>query len=312
MTSVNGDKWARYVQTTAEMKSKPKTPKQKKQEIPAPPAPTAGAPASEFLLYDPHILIADPFYELDILKQRGRAGYKAYLAEDLANAVRALTYRNLPTDAITKARTYTEERIDARISEVYKCCFVGMDPSKPEDYDRDLVEGIGNLKVIRDFIAQFPYLAVRSEWLIDLIAWESRTWNPWLSNKLLEAVSRGFQIAAKPKWRQKRAPKIDRWAVAKVYQEKIRKEIYEDVKPLSLKELKKVGELKRAEAAVRELVEKIIAQKPALLSPIRGKLETEISEGRVYEASILVAATRYNVSPRSLRRNVERIPIFIG
>lgn len=185
----------------------------------------------------------------------------------------------------TKPDSFAYHPIDEakRIAEVYRLCFE--------------LSGQKNVSIIGDFVAHCPHLVLSGTWVAQVAKQRSITrpeeTNQTGENRLLEAIGRGFRRAASFSWERKLKP--SRLRAAREFRSKINEELKSFVETLRRRDAERDWLAAQIKAKVSELV-----RHNPRLSSVADKLTKKLSARRTYDASILIAATIFDIRERDL------------
>jgi hypothetical protein len=220
--------------------------------------------------------IEDPCYEIRLIKN----GDVGRLLEHLNPG--KVTAMILPPD------------LEARIVEIYQRC-----------YEKERDPGKRDESIIRDFAAAFPGLIFKAEWLRKLVDTQVRMGDfgpKKLRSRVLLAMANGFR-AAEALTGYKHFVKQGAANAAKMLRKNILKELEKWARPLK-RRIVEVAPPWSAAITVRRANKKV-AQLVRLyprLEPYKVSLEELLQEGKLYDASVLIAAEVFGVSDRPLQR----------
>ena len=212
--------------------------------------------------------ISDPFEEKEILERKGHVAW----IEWLQKCIKATAFAYHPRD---------EEK---RIAQVYRLCFEES--------------GHTNVSIIGDFVAHYPRIVLSGTWVGPVAEQWSITGldetNRTRRNRLLKAISDGFRRAALSSWKGKLRP--SRLRAALEFRSRINEELKSFVKELQPQNAQKEWLARQIEEKVSALV-----RDNPLLSSVADKLTEKLSALHPYDASILIAATIFDIRERDLQ-----------
>jgi hypothetical protein len=187
--------------------------------------------------------------------------------------------------------------LETRIIEIYRRCY----EQEPDPEKRDE-------SIIRDFVAAFPGLIFRAKWLRKLVDTQTRMGDfgpKKLRSRVLLAMANGFR-RAEALTGYKRFLKQSAANAAKTVRKNILKELEKWARPLK-RRIVEVDPPWSAKVTARRANKKV-AQFVKLyprLEPYKVSLEKLLQQGKLYAASVLIAAEVFGVSDRPLQRNQE-------
>ena len=216
------------------------------------------------------IPIQEPFLEKYLAEGRSERPWDEYLKSRLPRNkrchVRLLDYRK-------------------RIDEVYHLCFEQSKPRKSR-------------KILSDFVAYFPSVALSSPWLMPLMRQQSNNLELehrriGYANQLFRAFADGLETAAHQS-RLLRSRKANTLSIARKFRKKIRADLSEFIRY-------GLGREQEKEADLAEQIRELTQTYPRL-DRCAQTLKRHLTKGHAYKAAVLIAATVYDVSQRALER----------
>jgi hypothetical protein len=186
------------------------------------------------------------------------------------------------------------QNLETRIIEIYRRCY----EKEPEPEKRDE-------SIIRDFVAAFPGLIFKAEWLRKLVDTQARMGDfgpKKLRSRVLLAVANGFRRAEALSG-YNRFLKQTAANAAKMDRKNILKALEKWARPLK-RRIVEVDPTWSAEIAARRANKKVaqLVKLHPRLEKYRVPLEEFLRQGKLYDASVVIAAEVFGVSDRPLQR----------
>lgn len=181
------------------------------------------------------------------------------------------------------------EPLRARIIEIYRRCYVERLAGKMQPES-----------VIADFVAAYPQLVFEADWLQALVETQAtnRDFRPGgARKKVFQAMANGFRRVANPEARVNRSMRGARMEAARHFLLDLRRRLSDWDRTLDRASAPTADWIESR--ATEKLVE--LVQEHSQLERCRDRLKTLLCAARLYEASILMAATIFQVRERDLQ-----------
>jgi hypothetical protein len=182
--------------------------------------------------------------------------------------------------------------MERRISEVYRLAYTEK----------------RRLDVINDFAAHFPHLVFSSAWVAELVNQERRMWgfkilyNRSKRDALLQSIARGLLRASNSDRRIRRSLQYGRLQAAKVFRERICRQLGEFIHTIDPKQLASEENNSELSRLIPEQIEELVDQNPRL-AQLREKLKSLLRQRKIYRASLVITAKLFGVSLHKLEHN---------